>query len=120
MKMKFYTPNGTLFADSYQRVVIGGKGAYIEFSEKDIKVPLITKKGQEYRGTRGYSFCKYFWLRPEKEDIKVYHQRGTVTYADYKVGYYYVSPDDLNWDGELYAEKGNQPGEAIPTTYTKE
>lgn len=120
MKLKFYTPNGTLFADSYQRVVIGLRGAYIEFSEEDIKVDLETQPGQEYRGTGRYSYCKYFWLRPKGGDIKVYRQRGTVKYADYKAGYYYVSPNDLNWDGELYAERGSRPGEAIPTTYTKE
>lgn len=119
--MNFYTKKGTLFATGYTRVVIGGQGPYIEFEPKVIAANFMTKPGQEYRGFGKYDACKYFWLCPVgEEDVKVYHQRGLVTYADYKVGYYYVSPDQLDWDGSaLYAEQGSKPGEARPTEYKK-
>ena len=31
----------------------------------------------------------------------VYFQRKYVGYADYNPGMFYVSPDDLKWDGAL-------------------
>ena len=78
-------------------------------------------KRQEYRGKGNYISCKYFWLCPvDHENIKVYHQRATVSYADYKVGKYYVSPNDLSWESEeLYAESGDAPGKARPGTYRR-
>lgn len=120
-KMRFTLLSGQLFASSYRRVVIGGQGPYIEFRREDIVTDLQTTPGQEYRGKGQYSFCKYFWLCPVGHpEVKVYHQRGTVNYADYKVGYYYVSPSQLEWDGtDLYAEAGDKPGEARPTTLQK-
>lgn len=38
----------------------------------------------------------YAWLYPEGDQFcKVYKQVRTVTYADYKIGFYYVSPDSF-------------------------
>lgn len=107
-----------IFALAYNRVVIGGQGAYIEFEESHIAPVLVTKPGQEYRGTEKYKYCKYFHLMPHPrygKEIKVYHQRGQVNYADYKVGKYYVSVDELEWDADikLYAETSMVPN---PTT----
>lgn len=35
----------------------------------------------------------YWWLVPDIDNnVKVYLQRKTVKYADYKIGKYYVSP----------------------------
>jgi len=34
-------------------------------------------------------------------DVKVYYQMRSVAYADYKIGYFYISPSDLyKVDGE--------------------
>ncbi len=106
-----------VFAISYNRVVIGGQGAYIEFEKEHIILELITRPGQEYRGKGNYQTCKYFWLTPREKDLKVYLQRGKVSYADYKIGKYYVSPLDLDFSGSLYAEKSDQPGTGVKTTY---
>jgi len=37
----------------------------------------------------------YFWLEPENRTEKIYWQIKTVNYADYKIGYYYISPSLL-------------------------
>jgi hypothetical protein len=117
----FKTKSGTVFANDYNRVVIGGQGPYIEFEQKHIVCELETEPGQEYRGTGKYIYAKYYWLRPLGDSsVKVYLQRHGVSYADYKTGKYYVTPDQLEWgDTELYAEKGHQPGVAESTTYRR-
>jgi hypothetical protein len=90
-KKVLYSLSGEVLCVGYRRVVIGDYGAYIEFMEDNIQSIFPTKKGQEYRTSSKYS-CKYEWLCLEKDsDIKIYKQRGTVDYADYKVGLYYVS-----------------------------
>ena len=37
----------------------------------------------------------YYWLEPIGRYEKVYWQIKTVSYADYKIGFYYISPDYL-------------------------
>ena len=109
--VSFYLKDGTLFANDYNRVVIGGQGPYIEFSKEHIVCELETEPGQEYRGKGKYAHCKYFWGRPKGRSIaKVYLQRSTVNYADYRPGMYYVSPDDLTFPSPLYAEVTPKPG----------
>lgn len=118
---EFKLKDGTTFAIDYVRVVVGGMGPYIEFKAEHIVVPLKTQPGQEYRGHGKYQAVKYFWLTPaDGPTIKVYHQRGKVNYADYKVGLYYVDPNELQFDGELYAEVGSRPGETSPSTWRKQ
>jgi len=48
--------------------------------------------------------------------VKVYDQKRTVDYADYKVGLYYISPFDLYVEGEavitkLEKKKASSPSE---------
>ena len=95
---EFKTLKGTVFAKDYRRLVIGERGAYIEFSSENIVATCRIKTGEEYRGLGKYSFCKYQWLHPVGEpEVKVYLQLRTVDYADYKVGFYYVDPKLLTW-----------------------
>lgn len=122
MKQKEFRIKGkVVFATSYNRVVIGGQGPYIELEKSSIVVPLEVTKGQEYRFLQRYSNCKYYWYNPEGHPtVKVYKQKGTVSYADYKIGKFYVDPDHLDWDGtDLYAEEGSKPNEARPTTWNR-
>ena len=87
---KLYTTNGTLICNNYQRIVVGDYGAYIEFDSPATQ--LYIEKGQEYRLEERYNHIKYVWLTiPDGSNVKIYHQRHTVAYADYKVGKYYVS-----------------------------
>lgn len=100
--------DGSILATSYDRVVFGDHGPYIEMNEDQINleaVPIETKKGP-----RAY----YNELRSKDGSTMVYYQKKTVAdrpnpprgkysvnlnrkegYADYKVGKYYVSPDDI-------------------------
>lgn len=85
-----FTLNGSLICQSYDRVVIGDYGAYVEFTTPGCQ--FVVEKGQEYRYQDKYKNCKYFWLTvPDESHIKIYKQRHTVSYADYLVGKFYVS-----------------------------
>lgn len=94
-----YSPNGILIASAYKRVVIGDFGAYIEIDPTMvIKENLIVKEGQEFRiGDPKYKdIVKYNWLTViGDKNVKVYYQKRTVLYADYKVGMIYISPYEV-------------------------
>ena len=101
-------PNGTVFGKA-SRIVVGNHGLYVEFKPEDLnlfnpkapehgKLILDIKEGQEYRLQPKYSNVKYHWYVPNKyQDIKVYRQQNTVAYADYIVGCFYVSIDELEY-----------------------
>lgn len=82
----------------YERIVIGDYGAYIEFSpEQACAENFVIEPGQQYRLEEKYQdTIKYIWYRMDHSiDTKIYFQLHTVDYADYKVGYYYVSVFDV-------------------------
>ena len=81
----------TLILNGFTRVVCGAHGHYIEFEDKNLLVHLEITKDQEWRNTDQYSYVKYLWLNPiDFPELKIYKQKHTVKYADYKPGYYYV------------------------------
>lgn len=88
-----YTINGSLICGSFDRIVIGDYGAYIEFSSEQANKDLFTiAAGQEYRLEPRYNNVKYIWLTIEDDSqVKIYYQKNTVSYADYKPQKYYVS-----------------------------
>lgn len=89
IEQKLYLKNGFLFASGFERVVHGDQGDYIELTRVQIKLPLLSR-------FRNKDWENYYWLFPLGfPDVKVYKQRKTVKYADYKVGYYYISPNEL-------------------------
>lgn len=94
-----FSPKGIPLAHGYTRVVIGDFGAYVEISPTQIiKENLIVKAGQEFRiGDPKYKdTVKYNWLTVENdEDVKIYYQKRTVAYADYKVDMIYIDPREL-------------------------
>ena len=86
--MNIYLLNGTLFATNYNRIVHGERGDYVEFEKEHIVPKLIPK----FKGPITDDIY-YHWLVPKTDlETKVYYQRKTVKYADYKIGKYYVSP----------------------------
>lgn len=94
MKQDIYLPDGTLFAKEFVRVVHGGRGDYVEFEPEQILLPLVSKFGNDI--TKDNLDIYYWWMIPEGHpDIKVYLQKKTVKYADYKIGKLYVAPDLL-------------------------
>ena len=114
---EFMLPNDYIFAIGYERIVYGDHGPYIEFDRKHLKGQMFSKFGNmiDYNNLPGLDHkYYYFWLYPRGyEDIKIYLQIKPVSnlpnapkradgkpsafnraegYADYKRGYFYVSP----------------------------
>jgi hypothetical protein len=92
-----YTSAGTIICSSYERIVIGDYGAYVEFSSEQANKAVFTiAPGQEYRLEERYKNCKYIWLTiADGSEVKIYYQKHTVDYADYKPKYYYVSVHEV-------------------------
>lgn len=94
-----YSPQGIMICRKYERIVIGDYGAFIEISPENIALDNISvKKGQEYRITDANfsKKVKYQWYTVKGDDsVKIYFQLKPVTYADYKVGMYYISPYEI-------------------------
>ena len=94
-KQDLYTKSGIIFAKEFVRVVHGGRGDYVEFTKNQI-LPLLAHKFSYKTDEELIKDGHYYeWLIPLYDDsnTKVYRQLKTVKYADYKVGYYYVSPE---------------------------
>ena len=91
----FYSANSTLLAIGYRRVVVGERGAYIEFAPENmcmdnLHIPL----DQKWR--LGSEVAYYIEHRSrDKANVKVYEQRRTVGYADYKIGMFYIAPREV-------------------------
>lgn len=88
-----YTVNGSCICNSFDRIVIGDYGAYVEFSSEQANKELfIIAPGQEYRLESRYNNVKYIWLTINDDSgIKIYYQKNTVKYADYIPNKYYIS-----------------------------
>ena len=94
-----YSSDGIMICKGFNRIVIGDYGAFIEIPpDKICQESLICKKGQEYRYQDGrYSKnIKYLWLTTKDlSDCKIYLQKKTVAYADYRPDMYYISPYEV-------------------------
>ena len=97
---------GPLLAAGYTRLLIGGRGPYVEFDPSQISRDAIEPEpGQEYRLTEEWRQKAFYgWFRTKVGHRKMYEQFRYVGYADYIPGYFYISPDDLVFDGELHTE----------------
>lgn len=97
--LELKTSFDTVIACKYERVVIGQRGPYIEFTTNQILCDkLFIPKNQLYR----LSDPKIYYIEFRTNDdsnVKVYYQMRTVAYADYKIGYFYISPADLYVNG---------------------
>jgi hypothetical protein len=95
INQSLYFLDGTQFSNGYERIVHGGRGAYVELTKEQIVVSLKshfnTKVPDEIIPEPFY----YHWLEPFGRKEKIYWQIRTVKYADYKTGYYYISPNLL-------------------------
>lgn len=93
--IKLYTSSGTLVSNGYERVVMGGRGPYVEFTDKQIELnEFVIPKNQLYRLTDLRIYYIEFRSN-DVSDVKLYYQLKTVAYADYKIGYFYIDPNDL-------------------------
>ncbi|MCK5018467.1 MAG: hypothetical protein KAS32_15515 [Candidatus Peribacteraceae bacterium] len=93
--IKFYTHSGLLVANGYTRVVIGDRGPYIEFKGSQIcQRNIFIPDNEKWRLNSSNSF--YIEYRSKCESyVKLYYQVKTVSYADYKVGLWYIDPNVL-------------------------
>lgn len=94
-RIPLFTSFPNTIATSYQRVVIGQRGPYVEFSKNEIlEKELYIPKSQLYRLSDPKVY--YIEFRTIDKDVKVYYQMRSVAYADYRIGYFYISPNDLH------------------------
>ena len=85
--------SGWTIAIAFTEIVHGGRGDYVEFSDKQIcRGDLTIPDGAEWRVNSPVAY--YVEWRTEC-GVKVYQQKKAVDYADYKVGMWYISPLDL-------------------------
>lgn len=104
-----YTCKGSIIACRYERIVVGDYGAFIEFSEPLYDGQFKIAPGQEYRlnDDRYSTRVKYEWLTiDDGSNVKIYRQKRTVNYADYKADMYYVSVHEVYPAGGLRYEAG--------------
>jgi len=90
----FKTRSGLPICTGFTRLVIGGRGAYLEFEKCHFHSEnLYMPDNQKWRIK--HSKCYYLEYRTKTDYVKIYYQKKTVNYADYKVKKFYISPDDL-------------------------
>lgn len=83
-----FTHSGLLVAKGYTRVVIGGRGPYVEFSDQQIVISNI-------RRAKGSHYYYDEWRTVDMENLKLYQQMATAGYADYVIGMWYADPFKL-------------------------
>ena len=103
-------------AIGYTRVVVGDYGAFIECTpDQMILGNIAVQEGQEYRidDPKYKHNVKYHWYRPvevyaDTPITKIYYQRRTVDYADYKIGMYYLPIYEV-WANRMHPEFMRDP-----------
>ena len=96
MKKTVFTNCGTLISESYVRVVRGERGDYIEIDPKLLiwKNTHIPETEKKRIGNLIYYYDEY--RTNDKCNVKIYHQKKKVDYADYVIGMIYISLNDVN------------------------
>jgi len=86
---------GTPIATSFIRIEHGGRGDYMEFKPSQIIWcnVYIPNSALERIGKSYYYYLEY--RTKDKCNVKVYHQKREVNYANYKIGMIYISPKYL-------------------------
>lgn len=92
---KLYSKAGLLLANDYNKIVVGGRGTYIEILPGQIVLDhFYIPHCKEYRlNDKRVYYVEYRSICPTY--AKLYFQLKTVKYADYIIGRYYISPNDL-------------------------
>lgn len=100
-RMQLKTKSDTIICSGYDRVVFGGRGPYVEFSKSQIiDNVFFVPKSQLYRLSDSRIY--YIEFRSiDESNVKLYYQMRTVAYADYKLGYFYISPSELYIDSGI-------------------
>ena len=88
--IEFFTLLEAPVAKGYVRVVIGKRGPYVEFAQDQILFDNFYKADPKEPGKFHWYYDEY--RSKDKMCIKLYLQKRTVDYADYKVGMCYIDP----------------------------
>jgi hypothetical protein len=99
--LRFFTRSDLWIAMGYERVVWGDRGPYVEFATGSILPGVLhVPDSQRWRlTTRNPRIYYQEWRTNDECDVMVYYQLREVGYADYKPGFWYISPVDLKTDG---------------------
>jgi len=93
------TNGGQVVATSFNRIVHGKRGAYVEFLDEQInKEAIELPEGSEWRLDNEHpagKMCYFVLYCPKGEKIRIYHQKRVVDYADYVIGRWYIAPKCL-------------------------
>jgi hypothetical protein len=95
VNIPLYFKDGNQFSSGYERIIRGKRGIYIELIRDQILVSLVSKFGNALPNEIDIKPFYYYYLIPEGRTEMIYWQINTVKYADYKIGYYYISPSLL-------------------------
>jgi hypothetical protein len=98
LDITFTNPIGTVVAYGYLRVVLGGRGPYVEMADRHIEkgnLHVPEKAAWRLDNRRAYY---HEYRTDDAAYTKVYRQLIPVDYADYIPGMWYVSPFDLTSD----------------------
>jgi hypothetical protein len=87
--VNLYSKSGTMLVTGYERVVFGKRGPYLEMTEAQ-----MVSRNLRHCDEQRHVYFKEF-RSTDDSNVMVYHQRRKVAYADYRVGMWYISPDDL-------------------------
>ena len=93
--MRVFTKSGLQIAHNFERIVHGGRGDYIEISLDDIiELSIIVPENQVWRlDNEKVYYCEF--RSNDISDVMIYLQKKLVKYADYKIGFWYVDPNDV-------------------------
>lgn len=91
----FFSKSGLHLATGYTRVVIGGRGPYVEFYQRQMVMNSFSMpEKEEWRINSPQSFYVEYRSKCDS-NVKLYVQKRLVKYADYLIGYCYLSAYDL-------------------------
>ena len=95
------TISGLEIATDFTRIVHGGRGDYVEFRpEQIVMAHLHIPQDAQWRLKSGVAYYEE-WRSNDDANVKFYHQKRTVKYADYKIGMWYALPSEVESDIEL-------------------
>jgi len=95
INISLFFKDNVRFSSGYERVVHGARGPYIELKIEQILHTLYSPFGTLPNKINEDEPFYYYYLKPIGRSEKIYWQIKKVKYADYKIGYYYISPDLL-------------------------
>lgn len=89
--MLLYDLSNNIVAFDYIRIVYGGRGEYIEFDECSLNWDIIfVPVHQKWRLNSNLVYYNEYRTNDDSY-VKIYYQKAKVSYADYKIGFYYMS-----------------------------